>query len=74
MKVGYIRVSAYEQKEYLQTQREQLTAHGYKRLFHEIASGAKSKRSQLQAALEYARENDTIVVTRLDRRRRLCYP
>jgi len=38
-----------------------------KRLFEETASGAQSARPQLQAALDYARPGDGLVVWKLDR-------
>jgi DNA invertase Pin-like site-specific DNA recombinase len=63
MQVGYARVSTHDQD--LTIQRERL-AHCEK-LFEETASGANDKRPQLQACLDYLRESDTLVITRLDR-------
>lgn len=37
-----------------------------RKVYAEIVSGIKSKRPQLADALEYAREGDTLIVTRLD--------
>jgi DNA invertase Pin-like site-specific DNA recombinase len=66
MLVGYARVSTTGQS--LDIQREQLKAAGCERIFEEKRSGAKAdNRTALHAALEFAREGDTLVVTRLDR-------
>jgi len=52
----------------LELQRDQLTQAGCKKLFAEKQSGtAASNRIALQDALEWLREGDTLVVTRLDR-------
>lgn len=67
MRIGYSRISTSEQAESLENQEQNLLAHGCKRSFTDVASGAKSKRPGLTAAIDYAREGDTIVVTRLDR-------
>jgi len=63
MLVGYARVSTQDQD--LTIQRERL-AHCEK-LYEEKASGTDAARPQLQACLDYVRERDTIVITRLDR-------
>jgi DNA invertase Pin-like site-specific DNA recombinase len=65
MLVGYARVSTHDQNMDLQT--DALTAAGCDRLFIEKASGAQRDRPELQAALDYARAGDSIVVWRLDR-------
>lgn len=66
MLVGYARVSSVGQS--LEVQREQLQAAGCEKLFEEKRSGrSAADRPQLQAALEFVREGDTLVVTRLDR-------
>jgi DNA invertase Pin-like site-specific DNA recombinase len=62
--VGYARVSSVGQR--LDVQLEKLK--GCKKIFQEKKSGiASEKHSQLEACLEYVREEDTLVVTRLDR-------
>ena len=61
--VGYARVSSVGQ--HLASQREKL-AHCDK-LFEERQSGTTAHRPRLRACLEYVRESDTLVVTRLDR-------
>lgn len=64
-KIGYMRVSTTGQS--LDVQQDALTAAGCDKLFGEIESGAKADRPQLAALLEYIREGDSVVVTRLDR-------
>jgi DNA invertase Pin-like site-specific DNA recombinase len=61
--VGYARVSSVGQN--LNIQLEKL-GHCDK-IFQEKKSGASGKRPRLQDCLEYVREGDTFVVTRLDR-------
>ena len=61
--VGYARVSSVGQS--LDVQRDKLK--DCKKLFEEKQSGTSSKRPQLKACLDYVREGDTLVVTRLDR-------
>jgi DNA invertase Pin-like site-specific DNA recombinase len=63
--VGYARVSTQEQS--LDLQIDALNSLGVVKVFTETASGAKSDRPQLAAALNYMRENDVLVVYRLDR-------
>ena len=64
--VGYGRVSSTGQT--LEVQAEQLRAAGCTKLFEEKVSGtSRHGRVQLAAALDYVREGDTFVVTRLDR-------
>jgi len=66
MLVGYARVSSAGQS--LDIQREQLTAAGCERIFDEKKSGREAaNRPALKEALEFVREGDTLVVTRLDR-------
>lgn len=63
--VGYARVSSIGQS--LEVQLDKLK--DCKKIFQEKRSGsaAAGKRPQLEACLEYVREDDTLVVTRLDR-------
>jgi DNA invertase Pin-like site-specific DNA recombinase len=61
--IGYARVSSVGQS--LEVQLDKL-AHCDK-IYQEKRSGASSKRPQMEACLEYVREGDTLVVTRLDR-------
>ena len=61
--VGYARVSSVGQS--LTVQLEKLTR--CHKLFQEKKSTASDRRPQLDACLDYVREGDTLVVTRLDR-------
>lgn len=63
MRVGYARVSTTEQS--IEAQLERLA--DCERIFSEKLSGAKADRPQLQMALDFVREGDTLVSTRLDR-------
>lgn len=61
--IGYARVSSVGQS--LAVQIEKLDH--CDKLFQEKRSGTTGKRPQLQACLDYLREGDSLVVTRLDR-------
>ncbi len=63
--IGYARTSTTEQDPQLQL--DALTAAGCARIFIESASGMKTSRPELDAALDYLREGDQLVVWRLDR-------
>ncbi|GAB5483509.1 MAG: recombinase family protein [Parasphingorhabdus sp.] len=64
--VGYARVSSAGQS--LDIQKEQLENAGCKKLFAEKQSGTSTNnRIALKDTLEWLREGDTLVVTRLDR-------
>src|SRR6476620_2976736 len=65
MLVGYARVSPQEQD--LALQLDALRTAVCNKVFEEKASGAQRERPALQAALEYMREGDTLVVWKLDR-------
>lgn len=67
MRIGYARVSTKSQGESLDTQHEALRAAGCSKVFADVISGARSDRPGLCAALEYMRDDDVLVVTRLDR-------
>lgn len=64
-RVGYARVSTYDQHTDLQT--TALDDAGCAKTFEEKASGTRSDRPELAAALDYLRPGDTLVVWRLDR-------
>lgn len=66
MNIGYCRTSTVEQEAGLAAQVRELRALGVERLFTEQVSSV-AKREQLEAALEFVREGDTLVVTKLDR-------
>jgi len=65
MLCGYARISTMDQD--LSLQRDTLTEAGCERIFEDIRSGARADRSGLQAALDFVREGDILVVWRLDR-------
>ena len=66
MLIGYARTSTVEQVAGLEAQEVALGATGCNKLFAEQASSV-AQRDQLAAALDWVREGDTLVVTRLDR-------
>lgn len=65
--VGYARTSTTDQKAGLEAQLRDLNAIGCHRVFSEELSSVESKRPHLEQALDYVREGDTFVVTKLDR-------
>lgn len=68
MLVGYARTSTLDQKAGLDAQRNELGAAGCEKLFEEqVSSVDVAARTKLADALEFVREGDTLVVTRLDR-------
>ncbi len=62
-RIGYARVSSSGQS--LAVQLDKLT--GCDKVYQEKQSSSTMKRPQLQACLEYVREADVLLVTRLDR-------
>lgn len=66
MLIGYARTSTTEQDAGLEAQVRDLQALGCDRLFQEQVSSV-GKRPELDAALAFAREGDTLIVTKLDR-------
>ena len=66
MLTGYARTSTADQTAGLDAQLEALKAAGCERIFKEHASGAK-QRDQLDEALRFLRDGDTLVVTKMDR-------
>src|SRR5438552_15778594 len=65
MKYGYARVSTDGQS--VDAQVRQLTKAGCKKVFREVASGAKTDRAQLRRLLDVLAAGDVLTVTRLDR-------
>lgn len=63
--VGYARVSSTGQD--YQTQVDRLTAAGATKIFSEKQSGLDDDRPELAKCLDYLREGDTLIVTKLDR-------
>ena len=64
-KIGYARVSTQNQN--LDSQIDMLKNYGCDRIFSEKISGRKYKRTELDKCLDYMREGDTLVLTKLDR-------
>jgi DNA invertase Pin-like site-specific DNA recombinase len=65
MLIGYARVSTKDQD--LSLQLDELKKTGCERVFEDVASGTRDERPGLDAALEFIRTGDTLVVWRLDR-------
>jgi DNA invertase Pin-like site-specific DNA recombinase len=63
--VGYARVSTLDQDVSLQL--DALAAAGCAKVFEDCASGASADRAGLQAALDYVRDGEVLVVWKLDR-------
>ena len=61
-RIGYIRVSSFDQNPERQLEGVQLD-----RTFTDKASGKDTKRPQLKAMLEFIREGDTVIVHSMDR-------
>ena len=66
MNIGYCRTSTREQVAGFESQIAELNQAGCERLFKEQVSAIK-EREQLTAAIDFAREGDVLVVTKLDR-------
>ena len=63
--IGYARVSTTDQN--LEAQLEQLNAAGCTKIYQEKVSGVKLDRPELATMLDYVREGDVVVCTKLDR-------
>ena len=63
--VGYARVSSVGQS--LEVQQEELISYGVDKLFAEKLSGTTAARPELKSCLDYVREGDVLVITKLDR-------
>jgi DNA invertase Pin-like site-specific DNA recombinase len=66
VQIGYARSSTIEQEAGFQAQIKALKAAGCEKVFAEQVSSV-AQREQLEAALEYVREGDALMVTKLDR-------
>ena len=68
MIVGYGRTSTLDQRAGLEAQERDLKAAGCERLFMEQVSSVDMKeRAKLAEVLDFIRQGDTLVVTKLDR-------
>ena len=61
-RIGYVRVSSFDQNPERQLEHVQVD-----RLFTDTASGKDTKRAELDRALAFVREGDTVVVHSMDR-------
>ena len=66
MIVGYVRTSTLEQVAGFEAQLDELSKIGVEKYFKEQVSSI-AQRDQLEAALEFVRDGDVLVVTKLDR-------
>lgn len=66
MLIGYARTSTIDQEAGLDAQLRELEKLGCDKVFHEKVSSVQT-RKQLEAALDYLRDGDTLVTTKLDR-------
>ncbi|MES0042363.1 recombinase family protein [Mesorhizobium sp. M0091] len=67
MFVGYSRTSQIDQVAGYEAQLRDLHAVGCEKIFGEQVSSVNSSRPELERAIDFVRENDVLVVTRLDR-------
>ena len=66
MKIGYARTSTIEQNYSLEDQIERLEFQGCEKIFAEQVSSIQS-RPEFDRCIEFAREGDVVVITKLDR-------
>jgi DNA invertase Pin-like site-specific DNA recombinase len=71
--VGYARTSTFDQVAGLESQQKALIDVGCEEVFQEQVS-ATSKRPRLDEALRFIRKGDTLVITKLDRKRSISPP
>ena len=68
MLIGYARTSTLDQKAGLEAQLRDLAKEGVEKVFQEqVSSVDMTNREKLSEALDFLREGDTLVVTKLDR-------
>ncbi len=68
MLIGYARTSTLDQTAGLEAQLDELRAAGCEKIFEEqVSSVDVAARAELAAAMDFIREGDTLIVTRLDR-------
>jgi DNA invertase Pin-like site-specific DNA recombinase len=66
MKIGYARTSTLEQEAGFDAQTRELTAAGCEKIFAEQTSSVGQRR-ELDAALDFIREGDVLVISKMDR-------
>ncbi len=64
-KIGYARVSSVGQS--LDVQLDKLSEYGCEKIYREKKTGTTADRSELKAILDYVRDGDFLVITKLDR-------
>lgn len=67
MRVAYARTSTLEQRAGLDAQIRDLKATGVDKIFSEQLSSVDASRPQLEAAIDFIREGDVLVVAKIDR-------
>ena len=63
--IGYARVSSVGQS--LEVQQDKLNEYGCTKIYQEKRSGTTANRPQLKQCLDYVRDGDVLVITKLDR-------
>ena len=63
--IGYARVSSHGQS--LEIQEKKLSEAGADKIFSEKVTGKDSNRPRLKECLNYVRDGDTLIITRIDR-------
>ena len=66
MKIGYARTSTVDQNYSLDAQLERLNQEGCEKVFSEQVSSV-DRRPEFEKALEFCREGDVLIITKLDR-------
>ncbi len=67
MKIGYARTSTVEQVAGLEAQIRDLKSYGCEKIFSEQLSSVDSNRVELERAIDYCRDGDVLIATKLDR-------
>lgn len=67
MNIGYARTSTTEQIAGLEAQMKELESSGCEKIFYEQISSSIIKRSELQSAIDFVREKDVLIITKIDR-------
>ena len=67
MKIGYARTSTLDQVAGFEAQIRDLEALGCEKIFREQLSSVADHRPQLEQCLDFIRDGDTLIVTKLDR-------